>query len=590
MRRLSILPVLFAVACGSAPSTQTDTVGDDVVDEATGGGEVPVEATVDVGPGDDTAMEAAPEIPAGPRVVRFVHISDLHVHGAPPLTSSGDTQKVVEILNGLAFPADFVAATGDFVDYLPDGVLVGDTSAYGVALDLLKTLKWPLKTMAGNHEYYDNDQLAQTQDKAARDAFLVASMGHPLDDSFDLNGVRFVLLDSMSGNLWETDHGLVGSYTDAQLAWLRGKLADGLPTIVFTHHPPNGSAKTPGGDTLCDAIGAGGTQVKAIFAGHLHGFWKGEACGRPYYLVGNGDPTKTFHYEVEYDADTATLTLVNEKDIPFEVVPTFECDATTGTVADPTTTVDRYQVMHVGNIVTNLPGLESTTGAKLEAIPPVLRMDSWDAATSTWHARLTLGRTSMGYITYLKGGPCATLDLKLTAPCVVSTESAFELNALPVLGLLLGLTVDPTWKVRLDVRSLWIEGHMNDVNGTPGIDKGLLHLAASGTKALGDLKGIVVNEYCTGKISGCAPGTTGNPACPALADELFFDQVPEACDVPVGTLSVRLLLNFLAAYPLDNLVIVGDLTTDARPGSSTAANNTVSNQLFATSAGMNCAP
>ena len=55
--------------------------------------------------------------------------------------------------------------------------------------------------------------------------------------------------------------------------------------------------------------------------------------------------------------------------------------------------------------------------------------------------------------------------------------------ALPVLGLLLGLSVDPTWKARLDVRSLWIEGHMNDVNGAPAIDKGLLHLAASGAKA-----------------------------------------------------------------------------------------------------------
>ena len=589
MRRFLLLPVILGLACGSSASTPTDAA-DGVADDTTSDVDLAAETSLELPPGDLPSAEASPEIPAQPRIVRFVHVSDLHVHGAPPLTSSGDTQQVVQILNGLSFPADFVAATGDFVDYLPDGVQVGDTTAYSVALDLLKTLKWPLKTMAGNHEYYSNDQLAQTGDKAARDAYLVASMGHPLDDSFDVNGVRFVLLDSMSGNLWETDHGLVGSYSDAQLAWLRGKLADGLPTIVFTHHPPNGDAKTAGGDSLCDAVASGGTQVKAIFAGHLHGFWKGTACGRPYYLVGSGDPTKTFHYEVEYDADTDTLTLVNEKDIPFEVVPTFECDATTGTVADPTATVDRYQVMHIGNIVTNLPGLESTTGAKLESIPPVLRMDAWDAATSTWHARLTLGRTSAGYVTYLKGGPCATLDLKLTAPCVLSSESSFELNALPVLGLLLGLTVDPTWKARLDVRSLWIEGHMNDVNGAPAIDKGLLHLAASGTKALGDLKVIVVGEYCAGTISGCTPGTTDNPACPAVADATFFDQVPEACDVPVGSLSVRLLLNFLAAYPLDNLVIVGDLTTDVRPGSSTAANGAVSNQLFATTSGMNCAP
>jgi hypothetical protein len=271
--------------------------------------------------------------------------------------------------------------------------------------------------------------------------------------------------------------------------------------------------------------------------------------------------------------------------------PTFTCDTTTGTIADPAAAVGSNQVVHAGDVMTNLPGLETVQGDKLEDLPPVLRIDSWDPAAFTWHARFTMGRTQAGFVDDLPGAPCLPIDLKLDGECLVSESASFEMNVLPVLGLLLGVPVDPSWRARLEVSSLWIEGRVKEAEGKLSIEQGLLHLAGSATKALDDLKAIVVAEYCANRIPTCEPGTTGNPACPsAQPDVAFFDQVPEFCDVPVGGFSIRLLMNFLGTYPLDNVVVVAESWTDSRPTSPTAAPGAVSEDLFSTAAGMNCAP
>ena len=89
-------------------------------------------------------------------------------------------------------------------------------------------------------------------------------------------------------------------------------------------------------------------------------------------------------------------------------------------------------------------------------------------------------------------------------------------------------------------------------------------------------------------IEDCEPGTTGFPACPSGADSTFFDQVPDTCDITIGTYSLRLVLMLLAAYPLDNVSIVGEFHTDRRPGAAVSTPGAVDAALFSTDTGKNC--
>ena len=317
----------LGVACGSGDDAGRDPGVADVM------GDSP-----DVG-GDaiaDASPEASFDVPSVPGKVRFVQISDLHVYGdgANPLTAP--LQKAVGILNALPGEFDFVAATGDYVDFLADGTRPGDPSTFTAAIDTLKGLRWPVRTMAGNHEYYRNELLEPTHEKAERDEYLRASMGHDLDQVFDLRGVRFVELNTEQGDNWSASNGLTAEFSDAQLAWLRLQLSVGLPTVMLLHHPPTSDTLTPAGDSLCKAVLDHPGVVKAFFAGHLHGFWRGQACGGvPYWLVGNTDPDKPFYYLVEVDGVTGAVTVLNEADVPFGTIPTFTCDPASGVLANP---------------------------------------------------------------------------------------------------------------------------------------------------------------------------------------------------------------------------------------------------------------
>jgi hypothetical protein len=105
-----------------------------------------------------------------------------------------------------------------------------------------------------------------------------------------------------------------------------------------------------------------------------------------------------------------------------------------------------------------------------------------------------------------------------------------------------------------------------------------------------DMRGILVFEYCAGRISGCKPGDAGMPACPPDAGPAFFGQVPEACDVAVASFGLRFVLAFLASYPLDNVNLVGEVTTEPQPTAATRTPGTVDERLFSTEPGSNCTP
>lgn len=523
-------------------------------------------------PGDLPGGEAEVVV-VQPGTVRFVHISDTHVHGAPEAPYAGKLEQAVTLLNGVDFDADFAVVTGDLIDFLPDEYMDSDIpGTLHVALETLEGLKWPFHAINGNHEYYGDDYLNLTADKAAREGFLADMFGGgDMDYWFDEAGIRFILMNSMAGDQWDLSAGLVGSFTPDQLAWLRDQLVMGMPTLLFFHHPPVDTAPTDGQDSLCEVIKDHPDTVRAVFAGHLHGFWNGDFCGIKYRLVGNTDPDQAFYYLVEYDGATDTLTVVNEADLPTGTLPEFECASGQGQLADPTAAVGTLQTVHAGSMVSNLPGLEGFQGDALDDFPPVIRFESWDAGSGSWAANLTLGISQGGYIVYTDGIPCAALVMELDGVCATSNAVAFDLDAAPILEAALGIPVDPDWVLRAAVENLWVEAKVEEVGGVPVLTEGLLHLAASATQTIEDLKTIVANEYCAGKLAGCVPGEEGMPACPGEVTPGFFDQVPESCDMTLGGLSMRFILLFAASYPLDNINLQGELWTTPITVSDTPA-------------------
>lgn len=566
--------------------------------DALDGAAAPLDAAADVGAdvaADDDAgrqgRDAGPDVPAEPPgTVRFVYVSDLHVRGAPEAPSKRHLELAVDELNALEFPADFLVATGDFVEWLPEGLEADSPSNLHLALDEVARLRWPVRTTVGNHEYYRDGALQPTVDKEARDALLAAVLGHPLDEAQVVNGVRVVLLNSMAGDLWEANAGLVGSFTDEQLGWLRAELADGRPTLLFNHHPPAPGVRTASGDSLCDVIESNPGVVKAIFAGHLHGFWKGDFCGVPYYLVSNVVPGRAFYYLVEFDGGEDTLTVVNEADLPFGDLPELTCEPDSGGFEDPSVAVGSHQVLRVGSMVSNLPGLEGFEGDALDDSPFVVRVDAWEAASETLRAHLTMGQTQAGFVARLPGAPCLEFDLDVSGPCVVSDSQRFELDIVPLLETLLSEPIDPSWQVRLDIESLWLEARMGvDGHGAPVLEEGLLHLSGTGTGALDDLRGILVTEYCAGRLAGCLPGSGDRfPTCDGAEGPAFFDRIPASCDTQVGGMPLRFIATFLASYPLDNVVLVAAFHTENRPTSATPADGAVDEALFSTEAGASC--
>ena len=162
---------------------------------------------------------------------------------------------------GRAFIAELTAAPDEIL------VLAGDIA---VGEGLLRALpsfcrKWrEVVYVAGNHEYYQNEMLGPTQNKAARDEYLGAAMGHELDETFDIQGVRFLSINTVQGETWSASNGLAAEVSDAQLAWLRVQLSAGLPTVLMMHHPPTSESRTPTGDSLCQAIQDHPGVIKAI--------------------------------------------------------------------------------------------------------------------------------------------------------------------------------------------------------------------------------------------------------------------------------------------------------------------------------------
>ncbi len=161
-----------------------------------------------------------------PPLLTFIHISDTHLHRDPAYTGQfvdfsayAGVEALIEHINALPFPIDFVLHTGD--------IMTDPESAeeYHIAANLLNKIRYPIHYIPGNHD--------------RSEAIQQVLLGRPfdqikpnLDYEFSVNGVQLVCLDS------NHPEGHSGRLEAAQLRWLDELCSadDDRPLVVAIHH------------------------------------------------------------------------------------------------------------------------------------------------------------------------------------------------------------------------------------------------------------------------------------------------------------------------------------------------------------------
>lgn len=208
----------------------------------------------------------------------IVQISDTHIdpgHENGP-ARLGDLEACVAAINAMDPQPDLVIHTGDMAHN-------GNDEKYGLALDILKSLKPALFVCPGNR---DERSLLLERFNTGRRLMPDSPYVQYAVEDFP---VRVIALDTIN------DQSNQGAYCVERAGNLRETLAAGRdrPTVVFMHHPPFEitSSKYPrqydpwdGAERLTDAL-QGQDHVIRGFCGHSHRHVLGEVAGIPFSCV-----------------------------------------------------------------------------------------------------------------------------------------------------------------------------------------------------------------------------------------------------------------------------------------------------------------
>lgn len=177
----------------------------------------------------------------------------------PYPTAVEAAETLVEELNALEIPIDFVLHTGDVTNH-------GTPDEYREVARLFADLHYPIYYLAGNHDQVEH-LCAGLVDKECTERVAY-------DYTFDHNGVQFVCVDSATHG-----EGIEWKLTSSQLAWLENQLDadDARPLIVGIHHPPI-KINSEWLDFFIIAnwqeiqaiLEKAGPRLRGVFAGHVH--------------------------------------------------------------------------------------------------------------------------------------------------------------------------------------------------------------------------------------------------------------------------------------------------------------------------------
>jgi Icc protein len=233
-------------------------------------------------------------------LLTFVHLSDTHIHLDPnyvsehiPFNSRQPVQKLIEAVNALPMPIDFVLHTGD-VAHFPE-----TPEHYTIAREILSQLRYPVYYTPGNHDVVAGLQ-AHFLGKTA------AEIQPTYDLEFEVNGVQIVMLDS---HIPPEVEGHAGYVTAAQLDWLDAlcRAKDERPLVVALHHhtlpleaPWLDSIVLKNGIAVHNTLLKAKQRLRGVFYGHIHENVVTVREGISYYSVVSGwFQTQTWYGMIE---------------------------------------------------------------------------------------------------------------------------------------------------------------------------------------------------------------------------------------------------------------------------------------------------
>lgn len=200
-------------------------------------------------------------------LLTFVHISDTHIHSDPAytgdhvdFTSRASVGNLIQHINALPFPVDFILHTGDV---MTDPELVEE---YHVAREILGALRAPVYYVPGNH---DKPEILQI-------GLLGRDLNHanrPYYYEFEVNEVQIVCLDSSIYG------GHAGYIDEKQISWLDSicSTPDPRPLVVAVHHhvlpleaPWLDSIMMTNGIEVHHTLMKAKDRLRGVFFGHIH--------------------------------------------------------------------------------------------------------------------------------------------------------------------------------------------------------------------------------------------------------------------------------------------------------------------------------
>jgi len=228
--------------------------------------------------------------------LRVVFIADTHVIG-PQYACCSESEGIdndsimrtperlaetVTQINEIDPPPAHVFVLGDVVHDAHHSTelewYMSGENAFSRAADLLGQLSMPVHILWGNHDYEVSCSGGPGHHSRSFTHELFAHFfGADPYGVVDANGWRFLLLNSQLGPTWDAESPQcatnLGSYGEAQLAWLEAQLSEGQPSIVMSHHHMIASTarnENDGANPDLSTVLGRHDNVSAHMAGHLH--------------------------------------------------------------------------------------------------------------------------------------------------------------------------------------------------------------------------------------------------------------------------------------------------------------------------------
>lgn len=539
-----------------------------------------LDASEDVNQGD--ASETVDLMEPDYQPVVFAVISDLHVNGSFEATIPQNVVKVLADVGVLDPSPEFIAVTGDLVDTLYEPVDLSLGSRIDAVKQVLATATKPVEAVLGNHDYYmeDDPQFILVEDRAARDQLFREQLQIEPWYYTIHGGMKFIYINTMQGDLWNISMGLNGSAGKEQLEWLDQLLSDGVPAVLFMHHPPS-TVLEEDEFTLDSVIQKHADNVLAVFAGHLHLWVRSTESNIPIYLTKAAYEGSGIHH-VRVDPKAKTVEILNEADIDYGEPLEPECDPT---VEAPLTAPDALNGINFELLISDAVAEPAGFGTYLEEavkmIPFVLKMGGVDPSGLAIAGHLAMGAwvgssvpAKPKYVDALTNGPCLQVGFLLDTPCFETSPVSLTFD----LAKSLGIGLPSGHQIRVTLRDLSFYGALSD---TPSITGGLMHAKVDLNPGVEDLQLLLVEQYCAGSIATCSPGSADNlPACPGEPTAEFFGEIPSKCDVKIGSIGIRMVLGMMKTVPNYIATMDAHFTTYNAAESATVQAGTIDPDLF----------